>query len=336
MEGQRFETNRVKLSDQLPLDTPYSVTMVPSSLCNFACTFCPARIIRRKAKIIPLQVATRIIDRANFPRPVKMLSLYNVGEPLLNEDLPLIISHAKERKFCERTSLVTNAVFLTPEKSRQLVGAGLDRLIISIYGLNDIDYELVTNRKASFDQIWRNVRYFYGIKAQCHVHVKIIDRVATADGRQDMFKSLFRDICDTYSIEPILPIWPSFRPEGEDPLLKRLCGEGLYKGVPAVDRLACHYPFYSMVVTSGGKVTPCLADWNESLVLGNVTGAATLNTVWNSLAYQDFRFSQLAGKRRDHYLCSTCGTLRTATCPEDDIDGDRVKLLNKLFPGGQL
>ena len=328
MEGQRFETNRVKLSDQIPLDMPYSVTMVPSSYCNFACTFCPARIIQHKANIMRYETARRIMEQANFPRPVKMLSLYNVGEPLINLELPMIIKHAKDILFAERISLVTNAVLLTSERSRRLINAGLDRIIISIYGLDDLDYKLVTNKKTSFANIVHNIKYLHEIKGDCKVHVKIIDRVVLTLERLELFDNLFIKRCDTYSIEPILPIWPNFRPEGENCDLT----QGLYKGVPAVDRLACHYPFYSMVVNPDGKVTPCLADWNESHVLGD-TDRDGLNEIWHSQEYQDFRFVQLMGWRRDHPLCSTCGTLRTATCPEDDIDQDRIKLLTKLFPG---
>ena len=328
MEGQRFETNRVKLSDQIPLDMPYSVTMVPSSYCNFSCTFCPARIIRNKANVIRALQAFRIMEEADFPRPVKMLSLYNVGEPLINLELPMIIKHAKDILFAERISLVTNATLLTSERSKRLITAGLDRIIISIYGLNDMDYEQVTKTKTSFANIMHNIKYLHEIKKDCKVHIKIIDRVVGTPGRMDLFHNLFKKRCDTYSIEPILPIWPNFRPEGENCDLTK----GLYKDVPAVDRLACHYPFYSIVVNPDGYVTPCLADWNESMVLGD-TGQNGLNDIWHSRKYQDFRYIQLKGLRRDHILCSTCGTLRTATCPEDDIDQDRVRLLKKLFPG---
>lgn len=333
MEGQRFETKRVKLSEQIPLDTPYSVTMVPSSYCNFACTFCPARVLadHGKARMLRPSQAKRIMDNAKFTKQVKMLSLYNVGEPLFNHDLPEIIEYAKNTGFCERTSLVTNASRLFPDVSEKLLRAGIDRIIISLYGLNDQDYELTTNKKADFEWILKNITYLSEIKKNCIVHIKIIDRVTGTPEREKAFVDMFGPLCDTYSIEPILPIWPNFRPEGES------CdARGLYKGVPAVDRLACHYPFYSMVVNPDGRVTPCLADWNEDMVLGDTSGKQGLSDIWNSFEYNEFRWIQLKGLRRDHHLCSTCGTLRTATCPEDDIDEDRIKLLNKLFPGGGI
>jgi radical SAM protein with 4Fe4S-binding SPASM domain len=86
-----------------------------------------------------------------------------------------------------------------------------------------------------------------------------------------------------------------------------------------------------MVVAPNGWVTPCLADWNESLLLGNAN-FLSLNEIWNNRAYRIFRHLQLFGKRKEHFLCGTCGTLRAATCPEDDIDEAREELLAKLFP----
>lgn len=332
MEGYRFETKRVKLSDKIPMDTPFSVTMVPSSLCTFACTFCPARLIKHKAGVMLQSLAYKIIDNAGFPKKVKMLSLYNVGEPLLNPNIHFIAQHAKEVGFCERTSLVTNASLLTKEKSEQLIDSGLDRIIISIYGISDFDYWFITKNRIDFDELHKNIVYLNSIKEDCIIHIKVIDRVTCTPPRRAMFLDAFAEHCTSYSFEPILPIWPNFRPEPEDATKINV---GLYKSVPAVDRLVCHYPFYSMVVTSSGMVTPCLADWDESTILGDAR-SSSLNDIWNSEAYQKFRYVQLAGLRPGHKLCRTCGTLRTATCPEDDIDGVREELFNKLFPGGRL
>lgn len=327
MEKPRFESNRVKLSDQIPMDTPFSVTMVPSSYCTFACTFCPARVLKQPA-IMNFEMAKNIIDKAGFPKQVKMLSLYNVGEPLLNHALPNIIRYANFTGFAQRTSTVTNASLLTRDWSERLIHSGIDRIIISIYGLNDQDYLTHTNKVVDSREMYRNIKYLNKIKGDCQLFVKVIDRVTNTPQKKQQFIEMFEPHCDFWSIEPILPIWPNFKPEGVDPALDKV---GLYKGVPAIDRVACHYPFYSMVVTARGLVTPCLADWDEKHILGH-TVYSSLNEIWNSPRYLDLRLYQLLGKRHDLSLCNTCGTLKVATCPEDDIDGVRLMLLEKMFP----
>ncbi|MFH2043936.1 MAG: radical SAM/SPASM domain-containing protein [Pseudomonadota bacterium] len=326
----RIEVNRMKLSQQIPLDTPFSVTIVPCSYCNFACTFCPCRTITEKASIMSLEMFKTIIDNANFPQQVKVLHLYNVGEPLINKAFPEIVKYAKKSNFAKKISMVTNASLLNDELSKEIIASGIDRIIISLYGLNDEDYLKTTNRKISFALIYENIKYLNSIKENCEIFVKVIDRVTPTQEKRQEFIEKFKENSTFFSIETILPIWPNFRPEANDPTQKEDFDRGLYEGVPAVDRLACHYPFYSMVVNSKGIVNPCLADWNESLNLGD-TANKSLNDIWHSKEYQDFRLVQLSGKRKQHHLCATCGTLKAATAPQDDIDQDRLLLLEKLF-----
>ena len=308
--GIRVEQNRVKLSDQIPLRTPYSVTIVPSSYCNFMCQFCPARIMDKKS-IMTFKMFKGIINGAGFKDPVKMLHLYNVGEPTMNANLPMMIWYAKKRKFSERISMVTNASLLDEKMSREL---------ISVYGLDDESYLRNTNRKASFKLIHHNIQFFNSIKGSCQVYIKAIDRV----GSRERFIELFKDHCDFYSMEPVLPIWPNFKPEegGTD--------KGLYEGIEAKNRLVCYYPFYSMVVNARGFVNPCLADWNETVELGD-TEKKGLREIWESEEYQEFRKLQLMELRPDHRLCGSCGTLKVATDPRDDLDKDRERLLDKLY-----
>jgi radical SAM protein with 4Fe4S-binding SPASM domain len=330
-KAPRVEMNRVKLSKQIPLDTPFSVTIVPSSYCNFACTFCPCRTITHKAGIMPLETFKNIIDNAHFPQQVKVLHLYNVGEPLLNKEFSEIAKYAKKSNFAKKVSMVTNASLLNEEVSQKIITSGIDRIIISLYGLNDEDYLNTTNRKIRFDTVFGNIKYLNSIKGNCEIFVKIIDRVTPTEIKRQEFIEKFKNNSTFYSIETILPIWPNFRPEMNDATQSENFNRGLYEGIPAIDRLACHYPFYSMVINPQGVVNPCLADWDGLVTLGD-TSKQSLNEIWNSKEYKNFRLIQLSGERPSHYLCATCGTLKAATAPDDDIDEDRLMLLKKLFP----
>ncbi|MBF0266084.1 MAG: radical SAM protein [Gammaproteobacteria bacterium] len=326
----RIEVNRLPLSKQVPLDTPFSVTLVPSTYCNFACSFCPVKEISDKPSLMSIETAKNIIDNANFPQQVKVLHLYNVGEPLINKDFIKIIKYARQTNFAHRISTVTNASLLTKNLSEELIASGVDRIIISLYGLNDDDYLKTTKKKIKFETIYENIKYLNSIKGDCEIFVKVIDRVTPTEQTRQEFINKFKEISTFYSIETILPIWPNFRPEKDDPSQREDFQRGLYEGVPAIDRVACHYPFYSMVVNPKGIVNPCLADWDGLLKLGD-TNNSSLNEIWNAKEYQDFRYEQLSGQRKEHPLCRTCGTLKAATAPDDDMDEDRLYLLDKLF-----
>lgn len=370
--GIRIEQNRIKLSDQIPLRTPYSVTIVPSSYCNFSCTFCPCRLMmwENKSTIMSLDKFKGIINNAGFQDKVKMLHLYNVGEPLMNQNVPGMIAYAKLKGFSERVSFVTNASLMDRSMAREVIKAGADRIIVSLYGLNDADYMRNTHRRRGFEEIYENVKYLNSIKKECKIYVKVIDRVLDSEEKLGKFIGMFKDHCDYYSMEPVLPIWPNFKPEDEENVLQceycnrpashlitrimqpspphyaclnhtqqdgymiiekiSVADKGLYEGVPAKERVACYYPFYAMVVNAHGKVNPCLADWSEMEKLGN-TSEQGLSAIWNGPRYHEFRLMQLLGKRLNHPLCRTCGTLKAATDPRDDIDADRERLLGELY-----
>jgi len=273
-----------------------------------------------------------IIDRAGFSERVKILHLYNIGEPLINKELPCMISYAKEKSFSDRISTVTNGSLLTPDVSRALIKSGVDRITVSLYGLNDDDYEVMTGVRLDFEALYQNIVYLNSIKRDAKVHVKIVDNVLSSPGARERFYAMFSGNCDSYSVETILPIWPNFK-YGQNKYIQggQEIDRSIYEGVPALDRVACHYPFYSMVVNPKGGVNPCLADWSESLVLGDARDEPLVE-IWNSKRYHDFRYLQLVGGRSRHGLCSTCGTLKAATAVEDDIDEDRMHLLEKLYP----
>ena len=135
---------RAKLETVIPLGTPYVLFIDPASTCNFRCTFCPSgdsQLIRSTGRyqgVLNFDLFRKIIDDlGEFDSPLKVLRLYKDGEPLMNKRLPDMIRYAKESGRAKYVDTTTNASLLTPEKSQQLIEAGLDRINISVDGLSD-------------------------------------------------------------------------------------------------------------------------------------------------------------------------------------------------------
>jgi len=259
--------------------------------------------------------------------------LYNMGEPFINKDLPKMIKYAKEKQFSERISFVTNAILMNKENAVAIAEANPDRVIISLYGLTDEDYVNHTRKQISFNQVYENIKYFNSIKKDSKIYVKVIDRATPTPEKRHQFIDMFKDHCDFYSIESLGPIWPNFNPEEDKDAAKDLndAKRSLYEGVEIKDHVTCHYPFFGMLISPTGKVNPCVVDWNEFVTLGDAT-TKSLNEIWNSKEYQDFRLLHLIGKRKTSNLCATCGNLKLTTLPEDNLDDVRLDLLHKLFP----
>ncbi len=139
--------NRTKLETVLPLDTPYIIFIDPSDACNFKCSFCPTgdsslmKEVGRPLKQIEWSLYQKIIDDIKeFDKKVKVIRLYKDGEPLLNKRFADMIKYAKESDCCEKIDTTTNASLLSEGLGIRIVNAGLDRINISIEGMNEKQY----------------------------------------------------------------------------------------------------------------------------------------------------------------------------------------------------
>ncbi|MCK5328303.1 MAG: SPASM domain-containing protein [Candidatus Latescibacteria bacterium] len=118
---------------------PVVLMIEPTNLCNLRCPLCPSGDGR-------LTRARGMMDRATFDRilkqtqgAVKLLQLWNQGEPLLHPDLPWMIRRAKAQGMF--VSMSTNGHPLAdPSTARKIVHSGLDHLIVSVDGATQETY----------------------------------------------------------------------------------------------------------------------------------------------------------------------------------------------------
>ena len=143
------------LKDALPMRTPYVIYIDPCDTCNFRCKFCPTgnAELMRKTKgrghgPMDFGVYTGIIDSlADFRDPVRIIRLYKEGEPLLNPRFADMVRYAKDSPCVERVDTTTNASLLTRELSLAMIDAGLDRINISVEGMNAAQYRDFSRRE---------------------------------------------------------------------------------------------------------------------------------------------------------------------------------------------
>ena len=140
--------NRTKLETVIPLNTPFIIFIDPSDKCNFRCKFCPTGNIElmkntqgRNFGVIDFNLYKKIIDDLkDFENKIKVIRLYKDGEPLLNPNFPDMIKYAKDSGYVDRVDTTTNASLLNKDLSLKIINAGLDRINISIEGMNSKQY----------------------------------------------------------------------------------------------------------------------------------------------------------------------------------------------------
>lgn len=322
---------RSKLEELIPLETPFLLYVDPSSACNFRCQFCPTghkdllRASNYKRSVMQLELFEKLLrDLEAFARPLRVMRMNKIGEPLLNKHLPEMIALAKRSGRVQHIDLATNAALFTRDLLARLVASGLDRLNISLEGVNREQYREHAKVDIDFDQLVDTIRWLYANRGGCEVTVKIPGNYLDDDDRRRFF-DLFGDWCDRIFIEELSPIWPEFDVAGRAGITVQE-REGQYRQ-PLLDKDVCTYIFYAMAVNADGSVSACCPDWDQKLVVGDLD-SQSLAEIWNSPALRALQLQHLRGRRRDNPVCRDCGHIRHAQV--DNIDAHREDLLHKL------
>lgn len=316
---------RESLKDAIPLSTPWVIFVDPSDLCNFRCKFCPSgnfdlmKSVNRPLKVMSFDLYKKIVDDiCEFEKPIKVLRLYKDGEPLLNVNFPKMVDYAKESGCCDAVDTTTNASMLTPTLNSEIINAGLDKINISIEGVNAKQYLDFSGYKIDFDNLVESITHFYDHRKDCEVFIKVNgDFLSDEDKRK--FYDIFGDICDSIFIEHTMNCWNGFDgPKQNDKV-------GIYnQPIKEVDM--CPYVFYSMSINSDGVASACFLDWNRKLRVGDVK-IQSVKEVWKMMFM--YQYASLEGLRKKHEICKDCSQLSHGM--PVDLDKYREELKGKWF-----
>ena len=131
-DGRRIDYLQIKLTDA----------------CNLRCVFC--REISEKEKILGDEGDGKHLSFEEILQVVRIFaegggSRVHIigGEPLLRQDLPLLVGETSQVKGIEDITLTTNGLLLT-DKAHDLVKHGLTHLVVGIDSLQPERYERMT------------------------------------------------------------------------------------------------------------------------------------------------------------------------------------------------
>lgn len=325
--------DRHELKDMIPLRTPYVIHIDPSDICNFHCKFCPSgdrKLMKdtsgRGHGIMDLELYKKLIDGiCEFEDKVKIIRLYKEGEPLMNPQFAEMVRYAKTSGCCERVDTTTNASLLTPELSLSIIDAGLDRINISVEGMNAEQYADFSGYKINYESFVKNIAFFYEHRKQCEMNIKINGDILSDEQKQQFFNT-FGGITDGIFVEHMIDYWPKFKQDKVD------VNEDMgILGDEIKEVSVCPYVFFELVINSDGSYSMCRFDWNRSMTLGRELGSyVSPKKVWNSSLLWEFQCMFLRGERisRAYLLCSKCGVLKQGM-PED-IDEFAEMLLERM------
>lgn len=321
---------RTKLSEVVPLSTPYSVLIFPTTFCNFKCVYCGHSLDTQEMKKrynfakenMTMETFNKIINQLKeFPEKIKMLSLTGHGEPLLNTNIAKMVKIAKENNLAERIEIISNASLLTNKVSDALIESGLDTLRISIQGLSAEKYKEICDVDIDFNEFIENIIYFYRNKKNTNLYVKIID-VALEEGQEKEFYKLFSECSDRMFIEKMLPVYDGVEITKKTEIKHDRYGRIIKK------RTICPFPFFMLGIFPNGEVEPCDTIY-KPIILGNINDISVLE-MWNSDILKDFWLMQLKGENKTNNKCAVCCASNDVAHPEDVLDDDAPKIIKLI------
>ncbi|MGX9758145.1 radical SAM/SPASM domain-containing protein [Clostridioides difficile] len=317
----KYEKKRIQLHEKIPLDTPFTVHVIPSTTCNFKCSYCVHSLNKKDLEmkkftpsIMHWDTFTTVIEQLKyFDSKIKRILLTGDGEPMCNVDLPRMIRYIKEANIAEKVDFTTNGSLLTRQNIIELIEAGLDCIDISIQGLSSEKYEQICGTKLDFDEFVKNIKFLYDNRKNCKVIIKIID-IALDEGEEKRFFELFGDICDVICIEKVRPVF-----EGVN-------YSNMIKDNEVMDRygnlhnrrIVCQRVFYTLAIWPNGDVYPCCV-FDHRAMIDNIKNV-TLKEIWNGEKRKSFLLMQLNKKRMNNNICKKCIVPDEIYTPEDDLD----------------
>lgn len=312
-----YKDERTPLEQVIPLDTPFTILIETSRLCNFRCVFCPQSNEQTfssfKQNLLTINDVELIVRQMKeFPRRFKKVYMHGTGESLLNHNLPDMVRIIKEAGVTDSIDLTSNAALLTHDVGISLIEAGLSHLHISVEALSNEDYYAITGRKIDFDHFVDNIRFFSEHRSSCRLTIKIASASIKCESDKEKFFSIFSPLCDEIFVENIHPIWPKFSMPDINGAAEDNVGQ---YGQEIQEKRICPQIFTVLAVKCDGSVSPCSVDWDNDRALGNIR-SETLFQIWNGNAVRELRLGHLEKGRKQFNGCSLCG-LPKYSCIDD-------------------
>jgi radical SAM protein with 4Fe4S-binding SPASM domain len=202
-----------------------------------------------------------------------VIQFYFQGEPLLNKDLPQMISEAHEAGLY--TIVSTNAQALTQEMAQALVSAGLDRIIISMDGLTQESYSAY-RIGGNLEKAKAAIRYFHEAKGKTKIELQCL-RLKSNEHEWSDFKRVYKSLgadqltfktAQLYDYQNGHPLMPS------NPRYSRYIkgSDGHYHRRKLSKD--CFRVWSGVVITTTGEVLPCCYDKAHDYAYGNIMNSS--------------------------------------------------------------
>ena len=290
---------------------PTFVSVEPANYCQLRCPQCVVGIEGRKVE------QRRLLQPDSFRQVLDALGdhahtilFFFQGEPTLNPDLARLIAMAKERRLY--TIVSTNAQLIDRQLASQLVGSGLDRLIVSMDGLSEESYAQY-RRGGSVERVREALHWLRQEKQRQHSAIIIELQCLRLKTNEDDWKELSRTYRQLGADKLTLK---TMQIEDETSASLYLPTDERHSRYTRTDdgyhrkrrlRQSCRRLWSGCVISAEGFMLPCCYDKHLSFRFNTQPFAAAheIEEAWFSGKAERFR-SKVISRDNPYGICRNC------------------------------
>lgn len=294
---QKALAKRIFLDDLAECERfPKYLQIEATDRCNARCQMCTKSIttnehISTMSRTLFDKLADELREYADW---IEMISVYWMGESLLDKELEYKIKRLKEIGI-KCVSLSTNGALLSKERCESILEAGLDDLRFSIDSIHKDVYESI-RRGLSFEKVLENAQQAIKLRnvlqPETHIRIRMVDLKENHDEIED-YKRFWEKYLTPGDMIQIIPQHTKWDVRNE--LSK------YWNTTPCVSL------FSTMIINAEGRVGLCCLDSEFEEELGDVS-MQTIKEVWNGEKLQEIRKLHLENKRDAIAMCAGCNT----------------------------
>lgn len=288
---------------------PRRIFFEPTNVCNLNCAHCVHDgPMTRKKGFMDVELFRKVMEDIKHLNRCTELCLFQQGEPTLHKDLAEIVRIASvEYDFF--TVMNTNAVSMTKELAEDLLRNRLDYLTFSLDAITAETYEKVKG-KPYFEKAINNILDYLEVWGDLETDFERnyfacdVNMIEEDVNKHEipLYTELFKKLPFGHVTVTQLHNFTGVVDEANANLAKR-------DDDPGPKGPCCNVPWDMMGVRWNGDVVPCVYDYDNKFVAGNVKDQSLLE-IWNSDRMIEFREALF---RRDYKaveengpMCSTC------------------------------
>jgi len=286
-EYRQYRRSWIELPEKFIIrDFPMHLDIETTSCCNLKCTFCDKLPLLKKNQLgyIEFDLYKKIIDEGREHKLWGVKLSYR-GEPLLHKDICKMVHYAKKNGILD-VYFNTNGMLLNEEVSNELIDAGLNRISISIEG---VDAESFEQKRigAKFDVIKKNIELLLNLRSKKNVNYpKIRIQTLHASGFDlEQYGKYWAKFCDEVAAV-------DYKDES-----KRENG--------LVYDWACPQLWQRMTIEWDGTILPCNNDDLRLLSPGNAKDK-TIHGCWHDARINKIRQLHKQGLSHEIEDCNGC------------------------------